>query len=374
MVLMDYIIEHKRPTKRVPKKLEPLVNEIKSAIKQGKIVAATDGGYDPTTDLGTIGVCVNGKSFGYVVDQQCSSSTQPELVGHMTLRVALKCAGGLQDDTQWSSVTDSLAANARYERRHEGDPVHATLHCVPCPPPKWSKGHAGDEDINKADAAATTARTTYQACPRCSENKRCTSCATISLRTLYTLAGICSFCVHKPTGVVQMDTLPAFLRETSKQSSNAAVRKATKGWAPASALDPKILRRLSRLPGALDLLQAMVRRAIHPRGTTTPCPGQGCRQTLTLDHILIVENRKHLAFCGGSKAECSSSSLFPRTIVTKARRKRLTASATNILDAFAYGDRDIIKLVAIRIAALTDDPLAKRWSQWLLSYLQPLQL
>ena len=75
----------------------------------------------------------------------------------------------------------------------------------------------------------------------------------ISVKTLYALAGIKSYCVHTPSGTVQMDTLPSFIKNTISGKANDAVRNATKGWAPPDAMDPKITGKLMRFPGALDL-------------------------------------------------------------------------------------------------------------------------
>ena len=230
-----------------------MITEIQKATATMRVEASTDGGYDPGTNLGTIGISINGTRFGLVIQDKCSSSTQPEIVAQMYLRIALKLAGGVPRGVEWKGSTDSTSSLARYHERHRGDPVHTALHCSDCPVPVWERGHADNEAINNADAAATEARQRSQACALCQSNKRCNRCQLISVKTLYALAGIRSYCVHTPSKTVQMDTLSSFIKNTVSGKANDAVRRATKGWAPPDAMDPKILGKIMRFQGARQL-------------------------------------------------------------------------------------------------------------------------
>jgi hypothetical protein len=361
-------VQHTKPKRYIPAIIRKVVKDVQSAVASGAVIAATDGGYDPQTDIGSIGISINGKRTGMAIDMKCSSSTQPEIVAQMTLCVATKLAGGVPTGVNWTGFTDSQASLARYKRRHEGDPVRTVLSSSTCPMPQWARGHADNDAINDADAGATEARETTLSCKTCQEEKKCVRCPRISVATIYSIAGVHSYCVHQ-SGAIQMDTLPQFMKATIQGSADAAVRKKLKGWAPAAAMDGKLLGRLSRIPGAVDLLQAFVRRAIHPLGTTEMCPVAGCNHPLTVEHILLAGDTNHLKHIGLPPNECDTHTLFPRPLRGRPN-KILTASAKHIMEAYAHGDREVMQLVASRVRSLTTDPLAKRWATWLLSYLQ----
>ena len=118
-----------------------------------------------------------------------------------------------------------------------------------------------------------------------------------------------------------------------------------------------------------NYLQAMVRRGVHPRGTTDTCGVDGCSATLTIDHILLTTDTKHLNHIRGSSTERDPHLIFPRPCRGNPHRS-LQASPTDIMHAFAHGDRDVMQLVATRFLSLSTEPLITRWSQWLLSFLR----
>jgi len=206
----------------------------------------------------------------------------------------------------------------------------------------------------------------------CKKGLQCNQCPRISVETLYSLADVKSYCVYKPTGTIQMDTLPQFMKSSIQGRANGALRDKLKDWAPPAAMDGKLLGRLSRIAGAVDLLQAIVRRAIHPLQTTELCTVTGCTHLLTVEHILLAGNANHLKHIGCSPEECDTFLFFPRSLHNNPT-KILVASTKHIMEAYAHGDRAIMKLVATRVRSLSTDSLAKRWATWLLSYLRKPQ-
>jgi hypothetical protein len=369
----DFEVLHTTPKKTVPKQIKMVVDEVKRALRSGDVIAATDGGYDPETDVGTIGLSINGKRMGMVIEGTCSSSTQPEIIAQLTLRVATKLAGDVPHDVKWTGYTDSQSSLTRYKRRHLGDPVSDALGCTTCPQPQWARGHADNAAINNADEGATAARNQVQACKTCKKGLRCNRCPRISVKTLYSLAGVKSYCVYKPTETIQMDTLTQFMKTSIQSRANGVVRAKLKDWAPPASMDGKLLGRLSRIAGAVDLLQALVRRAIHPLRTTELCTVRGCNHPLTVEHILLAGDANHLNHIGCPPEESDTFRLFPRTLKNNPK-KTLTASVKHIMEAYAHGDCAIMKLVATRVQSLTTDSLAKRWATWLLSYLRKPQI
>ena len=169
-------------------------------------------------------------------------------------------------------------------------------------------------------------RNTVLACATCLAQRRCVRCPRINVKTLYSLAGVKSYCVHEPTGTVQMDTLPHFIKSTVQGLADTNVRKKLKDWAPAAAMDGKLMGRLMRIAGAVDLLQAIARRSIHPLGTTESCTVRGCNHVLSIEHILLADDQRHLKHIAITPRECDITVYFPRPLKGRPS-KTLTASA-----------------------------------------------
>ena len=130
--------------------------------------------------------------------------------------------------------------------------------------------------------------------------------------------------------------------------------------------------RLMRIAGAVDLLQAIARRSIHPLGTTESCTVRGCNHVLSIEHILLANDPRHLKHIAITPSECDITVYFPRPLKGR-HSKILAASPRHIMEAYAHGDREIMKLVATRVRSLSTEPLALRWATWLLSYLRKPQ-
>ena len=95
----------------------------------------------------------------------------------------------------------------------------------------------------------------------------------------------------------------------------------------------------------------------------------GCTATLTIDHILLTTGTKYLNYVRGSNTGKDPHLILQRPCRGKPHRSP-KALPTDIMHAFAHGDRDVMKLVATRFLSLSTEPLITRWSQWLLSYLR----
>ena len=107
---------------------------------------------------------------------------------------------------------------------------------------------------------------------------------------------------------VAVDRVPAFIRACREASADRSVRKAVKAWTPKEALDPRTLRRLYRLPGALDLLQAIVRRVVFPERTAYYCQVDDCNCRLDSSHVFLADDLAHNQLAGSSPKD-----MFPRT-------------------------------------------------------------
>jgi len=117
--------------------------------------------------------------------------------------------------------------------------------------------------------------------------------------------------------------------------------------------DSRTMSKLAKIPGALDLLQAIMRGAILPWANKTVCSVPGCRQTLTLQHALMVNDRNHRDFFG--IAGDLNKIPTPRTVKT-------------IMKQFAQQHFTTMIFLATRTKKLlADDPNVKDWCRWLIT-------
>ena len=108
------------------------------------------------------------------------------------------------------------------------------------------------------------------------------------------------------------------------------------------------LRKLMRSPGACDILQAIVRRAIMPIGTKLSCCR--CTEPATIQHVLLSQHQNEA---------CPASNYFSGEM----------PSIRELVRAFASGDAKAFRFVCTRIVLYLDDRLAQLWATRLLAIL-----
>ena len=94
-----------------------------------------------------------------------------------------------------------------------------------------------------------------------------------------------------------------------------------------------------------------------PDNSQQPCPIPSCRLHTNAEHVLTCNDPLHLVALSTSDSG-DASFLFSNP------------SVRQIVDDFASCNAAVMVYVATRIYFFSDDFNAKRWSGWLLSYLQ----
>ena len=151
------------------------------------------------------------------------------------------------------------------------------------------------------------------------------------------------------------DTTATFIKQMTQNEVDAKILPELRK----RISQPSLLRsnrwRLATLPGASDLLYALIRRSLLPDNSPHPCPVNGCTFYCTANHILTCSDPAHLAIMAPDQRLCDPVSLFGRAL-----------SACEIITQAASNDLPSLMYIAIRVRYFTDDELASRWSTWFL--------
>ena len=143
----------------------------------------------------------------------------------------------------------------------------------------WAKGHAGNRHINAADLASTLARS---------------GSATLDVDYCLLQGGVEWTCGHA-FDAVQLDTPLGHIAQVTKCARDVSLRCKVREQAPQECTNTRALRRLMYVPGACDILQALVRRAVLPVGTKELCVVHGCGERATAAHVLLCNSSAHKA-------------------------------------------------------------------------------
>lgn len=157
-----------------------------------------------------------------------------------------------------------------------------------------------------------------------------------------------------------MDTIPRFIKHIQTAIINEKLQPKLLERISHRSLNPSLFWKLSRIPGALDLLHGIFRRSLLPDNSKEPCPVPSCSQHQNVYHVLTCNTSDHLAALGPNHRWADTSQLYSESPIT----------IPLILDSFAIGHVPSLRLVATRMKFLSTDFLARRWSDWLLSCLR----
>ncbi|KAJ9437324.1 hypothetical protein DIPPA_18654 [Diplonema papillatum] len=297
------------------------------------MVVATDGGFLEDESRGSAGVSIGTTSFGCMVRGTVTSSTETELAAIYLLATTLRRREVAPDRVTWYS--DSEAAILRVRRGEPGDPVaNAVGEYAQCL--RWSKGHADNAFINRADEAATQALRDRG--------------PGLSMELLHLLNGVKSVCCLVAEEFPMLESPIRFVRRVWRHRRTKTAMRSIRELASAKTTKGSTLGSLETIPGAADLLQSIVRRAVMPRGTKVNCIR--CAEMATAQHVLLADDATHNDVSDIMEA-------YPQD---RPHLRRL-------LEDFATRRRPTIRHVARRVKALCDDPLAARWSSLVLRYL-----
>ena len=311
-------------------------------------LTATDGGFDLRWCRGSIGVCVDEQAFGFRIQGDVHSSTQAEVVGLLTLSAANKMAKTLATTRpDHPNFCDSKNALRMVESYRSWDPVVSSLKMW-LPPSTWAKGHSTNEHINRADRAASEAlQGRHNA---------------ISVRALLCTLGVERVCVHKPTGTVQLDDTISFVKTMCRAKEDRSLISKLLEQAPVEALAKKVRYSLSHVPGAYDILQALVGRVGWQQRTSADCPVQGCGLKATADHCLSVDDLPHqLAMSRWGDAGSREVVFGTQPMLC----------VKDILKAYAAGSPEVLVYVGIRLIVMSINTNMKRWATWMVRALTP---
>ncbi len=181
----------------------------------------------------------------------------------------------------------------------------------------------------------------------------------ISARTLYAILGVERVCIHTPSEAVQMDATPKFIRAIERAGADDAVRPEIPKRISPGHYNRQNLNRLAFIPGALDLLHALVRRAILPDRSARTCPIASCSKLIDAHHAFTCIDAAHRK----ALADCHLDVPVTSLNITK-------VSVPELLGKYANRDEAVMKHVARRVIFFADDVKAERWAKWLLSALK----
>ncbi|KAJ9446002.1 hypothetical protein DIPPA_04930 [Diplonema papillatum] len=318
-----------------PKILADLECELRRASGQA-VEIATDGSFREEAQAGAVGVYLNGKAYGAKIVGKIASSTQAELCAIALVATAISNTSSPQPRNWWC---DSKSAISRATSERRGDPLATVLKGAPAI--TWAKGHARNEAINAADAAATAAYRTR---------------SRYDLEWSYHAAGITHVCAHEEEEYVQMDEPGRFVRKTRDHIRDTGLRRRLlQDGTPAALLNPRTLAGLRKWHGATDILQALVRRAIMPRHTRRQCTVPGCQQPGNAGHVLSANDAAHLQ---SYSEPAGLESLFGRE-----------PKLNEVLIEFSRCNKAVMKSVCERIRVQESEDKAAEWANWLRSEL-----
>ncbi|KAJ9468256.1 hypothetical protein DIPPA_16157 [Diplonema papillatum] len=202
---------------------------------------------------------------------------------------------------------------------------------------RWGKGHADNTDINGADEAAT--RALQERLP------------VLDVELLYRKNGVGAVCCYAAEDFPQLESPFRYVKRVWQYSRTKTATRSIRELASAETTKGSTLRSLEALPGAVDLLQAIIRRAVMPRATRIAC--KRCAALANAQHVLLADDATH-------------------NEVSDIRHAYPTdpPQLKGLLADFAKKRRDTIRHVAKRVKVLCDDPLAARWSSLVLRYLE----
>ncbi|KAJ9463646.1 hypothetical protein DIPPA_09938 [Diplonema papillatum] len=236
---------------------------------------ATDGGWYANESVGTIGIAIGGRRLGAVIVGRVSSSTQAELAAMLCLATALKMTQIPRERVHW--WTDSQTALARQRHEDKEDLYSRALHDEAIPQIQWTKGHADCVTLNQADKAT---REAYTAGEYHMEMEYCFHYWNEAYIYLH------------PEGL-QCEAPADFVKRILREQREAHVIRAIEALVPRSLAEPKRMRRLGRIPGAADLLQAIIRRTILQQQTRQMCNVRHCTAYATAQHVLLTDDPAH---------------------------------------------------------------------------------
>ncbi|KAJ9457782.1 hypothetical protein DIPPA_34780 [Diplonema papillatum] len=263
-----------------------------------------------------------------------TSSTEAELCAMLVLAAALCRCDVPPRAVEWRC--DSQAAITRAQRNADDDPVARIVgpfgQCM-----RWHRGHAGDVYIDRADEAASEALLTRD--------------PLLDVELVYREGGIPTLCVHEREALPQLDTPVGFVKRAATYMESRGVLKKIREVASHTATKGATLQALERVPGAVDLFQAIVRRAVMPNRTRVSC--RLCQHAATAQHVLLEDDPVH-------NAASSALEAYPQGL----------PSVKDVMEDFALRRPPALKFVAERVKSTYDDPLTNRWTAAILNYLR----
>ncbi|KAJ9435426.1 hypothetical protein DIPPA_08562 [Diplonema papillatum] len=173
----------------------------------------------------------------------------------------------------------------------------------------------------------------------------------LDVELLYRKNGVRAVCCYAAEDFPQLESPIRYVKRVWQYSRTKTATRSIRELASAETTKGSTLRSLEALPGAVDLLQAIIRRAVMPRATRIAC--KRCAALANAQHVLLADDATH-------------------NEVSDIRHAYPTdpPQLKGLLADFAKKRRDTIRHVAKRVKVLCDDPLAARWSSLVLRYLE----
>ena len=324
------------------------IMSLKANAHKQHLRVATDGGFNEASHEGTVGIAVEQSYVGAKITSTVFSSTNTETAAALVLSLAFQILNTpvmVIDPDKVTWFCDARNVGIQQKSKSVTDPGSIALRPLDIPRITWDRGHAHNEWIKGADTGATNARSGKG---HTLNIMHLLSHLRIPLIIRHSFASTCD--------AVQLTDYPKFLRAATCYIRDFPLRKTLAQRYDPICWNKRTLTKLSKTPGALDLLQAIMRGAILPWSNKNLCPVPGCQQTLTLHHALLADDRKHSDLFG---IEGNLSSI-PGLRTTKL-----------IMSNFAQQHKDTLLFLSTRAKILLpDDTQVQDWTRWIITALQ----
>ena len=222
-----------------------------------------------------------------MVQGETLSSTHVEKVAAIVMAVALRNAGTPASKVTW--WCDNLNTVNTQTKHHPRDPTGIILSRKGTPKLTWARGHTDNAHINCAD----------RQCDKARDGRH----EVVPLEYFLAVSGVDTMVYYREPCVSQTEEPVLYIRRVLQHIRNKELRPKLLVQAPDSTMNAKVLRKLTKHPGACDILQSLVRRAVLPRGTKEICCVPGCGERATAEHVLTANDAEHIRHFGSDIVE-----------------------------------------------------------------------
>jgi len=264
----------------------------KHALAPGPIHCASDASFSPRDMTGSIGICVEKKTFGYNLTEPIASSTAGEQLGALVLQKAILESGVPVERLRPMCDNKGVTQQCHNHKTMDNPRSLCTEKDDVPTPVQWHKGHAGNVFINRADKAAASANTPMDTRQLCAPGRHVTNILEFSVQHGRGASA-------RPARVFTQSSEASRFVKSMVQLGYDALFTRTATLVPNQIIYSRRIRsKLLQINGAHDLFQAFAGHALLPEQSSLSrerkrlCPS--CRAVpLSAKHVLFARDKRH---------------------------------------------------------------------------------